>query len=184
MENLIKPMTKPQIEADRTGKAVVYKYLCDKYQNAVTRIFDTDHINKQARYDLLVEYANCFLNLIEVKTRDVNSIQSQFAMNGKPCYQTTLIHAEKVDTLNEEAAKYGAKAILYIYFADKALYVFDCKKIAEQAKLVYNANHYSKLSSDVMTKAWKYEFPFTLGTFLGFYDVPDLNLEFFDKNIN
>ena len=48
MEN-IKPMNDEQKNADRTGKAVVYKYLNDKYQNAVTRIWDTDHKSKTAR---------------------------------------------------------------------------------------------------------------------------------------
>lgn len=184
MENLMKTMNDDQIKADRNGKAVVYKYLCDTFQNAVTKIFDTDHRNTTARYDLLVQYANGFINLIEVKTRDCNSVKSPFSLNGKQCYATTLIHKEKVDTLNQEAEKCGgAKAILYIYYADKALYVFDCKTIAEQAKVVYSDNHYSKLSSDRMTKSWKYEFPFSLGTFLGFYEVPDLNMEFFDKNV-
>ena len=171
-------MNNEQILADMVGKQAVVDYLTSKYQNALKRVYDTDHLSKTSKCDFVVEYSNDFINFVEVKTRDVVS----------GLYQKTRIDAAKVDALwNLKCNVASSKSFIYILFIDGFLYRIDLDAFYGKIEPELHSVRGSKLGrGNDMTSKFVYDIDLEkYGECLGIFDLNlrDVERKYYDYGI-
>lgn len=172
-------MKEEQILADKVGKQAVYDYLTTKYGTALRRLYDTDHKSKQCKCDFVAEYANSFINFIEVKTRDVVS----------GLYQKTRIDAAKVDELwRLKCSMSGcSKSFIYILFLDGFLYRLDLDAFYGRVEPELHSVRGSKLGrGNEMVRKPVYDIDLEMyGECLGMFDLNlrDKDRKYYDYEI-
>lgn len=172
-------MKEEQVLADKVGKQAVYDYLTTKYGTALKRLYDTDHKSKKSKCDFVAEYANSYINFIEVKTRDVVS----------GLYQKTRIDAAKIDELwRLKCSMTNSKAFVYILFLDGFMYRFDLDAFYGRIEPELHSVRGSKLGrGNDMTKKLVYDIDLEMyGECLGMFDLNlrDKELKYYDYGMN
>ena len=171
-------MNTEQILADKVGKQAVVDYLTSKYQTALKRVYDTDHLSKTSKCDFVVEYSNDFINFVEVKTRDVVS----------GLYAKTRIDAAKVDALwNLKSKVTRSKSFIYILFIDGFLYRLDLDAFYGRIEPELHSVRGSKLGcGNDMTSKFVYDIDLEMyGECLGMFDLNlrDKERKYYDYEI-